>query len=127
RSSPMPASASLRYNSAMRAMALDRSADVAATPLTARELPAPEPGAGEVRVRVRVCGVCRTDLHIVEGDLPLVKRPVIPGHEIVGVIDRLGRDVRGVKEGDRVGIAWLQGTCGRCRFCTTGRENLCLD
>ena len=108
-------------------MVLDHSADVATAPLTAREMPVPEPAIGEVRVRVHVCGVCRTDLHIIEGDLPTAKRPIVPGHEIVGVIDRLGRDVHGVKEGDRVGIAWLQGTCGRCRFCTSGRQNLCLE
>src|SRR5574341_699996 len=80
---------------------------------------------GRVQARVRVCGVCRTDLHIVEGDLPPVKRPIIPGHETVGIVDRTGAGVRSVKEGDRVGIAWLQATCGRCEFCHNGRENLC--
>lgn len=89
------------------------------------DVPLPEPGPDQVRVKVRVCGVCRTDLHIVEGDLPQAKRPIIPGHEVVGIVDRLGPDVRTVKEGDRVGIAWLQGTCGRCEFCLAGRENLC--
>jgi len=78
-----------------------------------------------VRVRVQVCGVCRTDLHIVEGELPPAKRPLIPGHEVVGRVDQVGRNVRTVKEGDRVGIAWLQETCGRCEFCVGGQENLC--
>lgn len=106
-------------------MLLERSADVGAGPLRLHDVPVPEPGAGQVLVRVRVCGVCRTDLHIVEGDLPLVKRPIIPGHETVGIVDRTGAGVRSVKEGDRVGIAWLQATCGQCEFCRNGRENLC--
>lgn len=95
------------------------------SPLRLHDVPVPEPGSGQVLVRVRVCGVCRTDLHIVEGDLPLVKRPIIPGHETVGIVDRTGTGVRSVKEGDRVGIAWLQATCGQCEFCRNGRENLC--
>lgn len=111
----------------MKAMLLERSADVGAGPLRLHDVPIPEPGSGQVLVRVRVCGVCRTDLHIVEGDLPLVKRPIIPGHETVGIVDRIGAGVRSVKEGDRVGIAWLQGTCGRCEFCRNGRENLCTQ
>jgi propanol-preferring alcohol dehydrogenase len=85
------------------------------------------PAHDQVRVRVRVCGVCRTDLHIVEGDLPPAKRPVIPGHEVVGTVDMVGKDVRSVKEGDRVGLAWLQHTCGRCEFCLDRQENLCLQ
>ena len=80
-----------------------------------------------MRVRVKVCGVCRTDLHIVEGDLPPAKQPVVPGHEVVGVVDRVGSRVQTVKEGDRVGIAWLQQTCGGCEFCLDRRENLCLQ
>jgi len=111
----------------MNAMVLRQAADVSKSPLSQEELPVPSPAPGQVRVRVRVCGVCRTDLHIVEGELPEAKRPVVPGHEVVGIVDRVGRDVRGVKEGDRVGIAWLQGTCGLCEFCRTGRENLCAQ
>lgn len=109
----------------MKAMILEQSAAVGSNPLQLRDVPTPEPGPGQVRVRVRVCGVCRTDLHVVEGDLPLVKRPIIPGHETVGVVDRVGAGVRSVKEGDRVGIAWLQATCGWCEWCRDGRENLC--
>jgi len=109
----------------MRAMLLDRNADVGTGPLRLHDVPMPEPGPGQVRVRVRICGVCRTDLHIVEGDLPPAKRPVIPGHETVGIVERAGRGVRAVKEGDRVGIAWLQNTCRACEFCRSGRENLC--
>ena len=109
----------------MKAMVLTEIADVGSEPLALSELPLPEPGPDEVRVRVEVCGVCRTDLHIVEGELPAAKRPVIPGHEVVGHIDRVGRDVRTIKEGDRVGIAWLRRVCWHCEFCTSGRENLC--
>jgi propanol-preferring alcohol dehydrogenase len=111
----------------MRAMVLPHTGPVTANPLMFREVARPEPGAGQVRVRVNVCGVCRTDLHVVEGELPDVKPDVIPGHEVVGTVERVGRDVTGLKEGDRVGIAWLQGTCGRCQFCLSGRENLCLS
>lgn len=106
-------------------MLLHQSAEVGTKPLALSEVAVPTPGPGQVRVRVRVCGVCRTDLHLVEGELPPGKRPIIPGHEVVGLVDRVGRGVRSVKEGDRVGIAWLQETCGRCAFCAGGRENLC--
>ena len=108
-------------------MVLDKPADAGTNPLVLRDIPVPEPGPMEVRVRLEVCGVCRTDLHIVEGELPLPRLPVIPGHEAVGVVDAIGHAVGDVREGDRVGIAWLQHTCGRCRFCTSGRENLCAD
>jgi propanol-preferring alcohol dehydrogenase len=110
----------------MRAMVLPQTGPVATMPLILREVASPEPGPGQVRVRIRVCGVCRTDLHVVEGELPHVKQDVIPGHEAVGIVEGIGRDVAGLKEGDRVGIAWLQDTCGRCEFCLSGRENLCL-
>ena len=106
-------------------MTLEQSADVGMNPLLLRETPTPEPGPGQVRIRVHVCGVCRTDIHIVEGELPPSKRPVIPGHQAVGTIDRLGTGVRDFKEGDRVGMAWLQQTCETCEFCQSGRENLC--
>jgi len=106
-------------------MVLTQAGDVGSEPLALSELPAPEPGPDEVRVRVNVCGICRTDLHIVEGELRAAKRPVIPGHEVAGYVDRVGRAVRTIKEGDRIGIAWLQRVCGRCEFCVSGRENLC--
>ncbi len=106
-------------------MVLEKPADVQAGPLVLRDVPVPEPGPGQVRVRVQVCGVCRTDLHIVEGELPQAKRPVVPGHEVVGIVDQVGKGVSTVREGDRVGVAWLQETCGRCEFCRAGRENLC--
>ena len=109
----------------MKAMLLDHHADVGTAPLQLRDLPTPEPGPGQVRVKVHVCGICRTDLHVVEGELPPSTRPLVPGHQAVGVVDHLGPDVTTLKLGDRVGIAWLQDTCETCEFCTTGRENLC--
>lgn len=111
----------------MKAMLFERPAPAERHPLVLREVPVPEPGPGQVRVRVRCCGVCRTDLHVVEGDLPPATRPIIPGHEVIGVVDRAGQGVHSLRDGDRVGIAWLQATCGRCRFCRSERENLCLE
>ena len=95
-------------------------------PLVRVERPVPEPGQGEVRVRVRACGVCRTDLHLTEGDLVPRRARVTPGHEVVGVVDRLGPGTTRWREGDRIGVPWLAHTCGICRFCLSGRENLCL-
>lgn len=89
------------------------------------ELPDRLPGPGEIRVRVLACGVCRTDLHVVDGELPDPKVPIIPGHEIVGRIDALGADVRGLRIGERVGIPWLGHTCGICPYCRSDHENLC--
>jgi propanol-preferring alcohol dehydrogenase len=87
----------------------------------------PRPGPGQLRVRVRTCGVCRTDLHLAEGDLAPRRARVTPGHEVVGEVDALGEGSRRFEIGDRVGIAWLRHTCGSCRFCRSGRENLCLS
>jgi propanol-preferring alcohol dehydrogenase len=98
---------------------------MATSPLAYVEVPVPEPGPGEVRVRVLACGVCRTDLHVSEGDLPVRQPRVVPGHEVVGEVDALGDGVSGLGLGDRVGIAWLRGTCGACRYCRRGAENLC--
>lgn len=109
----------------MKAMILDQDADVMTNPLSLRELAVPEPGVGQIRVKVHVCGVCRTDLHVVEGELPSATRPIIPGHQTVGVVDEVGEGVTTLKKGDRVGVAWLQQTCGTCEFCLSGRENLC--
>jgi len=109
----------------MRAMLLRAQGSVASARLSATEVPAPEPEPGEVRVRVRACAVCRTDLHVVEGDLPARRLPLIPGHQAVGEVDATGPGATRFSPGDRVGVAWLRSTCGRCRFCARGRENLC--
>jgi alcohol dehydrogenase, propanol-preferring len=95
------------------------------TALEWTELADPQPGAGEIRVKVSACGVCRTDLHVVDGELPNPKIPIIPGHEIVGRIDLIGASVEGLKIGERVGIPWLGHTCGVCPYCLEHRENLC--
>jgi propanol-preferring alcohol dehydrogenase len=105
----------------MRAMVLARAHE----PLTLIERPDPLPADGEVRVRVAACGVCRTDLHVVDGELPDPKLPIVPGHEIVGRVDAVGDSVEGLPIGMRVGIPWLGRTCGRCAYCLSGRENLC--
>jgi len=94
-------------------------------PLTLQERPDPIPGPGEVRVKVSACGVCRTDLHVADGELPDIPYPVIPGHEVVGRIDALGDRVGNLKPGMRVGVPWLGFTCGECLYCRTDRENLC--
>jgi len=94
-------------------------------PLVLEEMPDPIPGPGEIRVWVEACGVCRTDLHIVDGELPNPKLPLIPGHEIVGRVDLLGPNVSGLNLGGRVGIPWLGSTCGVCGYCVGNRENLC--
>jgi propanol-preferring alcohol dehydrogenase len=95
-------------------------------PLVRVERPVPEPGPGQVRVRVRACGVCRTDLHLAEGDLAPRHAQVTPGHEVVGEVDRLGPGSTRWREGERIGVPWLAHTCGVCRFCRSGRENLCV-
>src|SRR5947209_3936395 len=101
----------------MRAMVLERPGAVDTSPLRLRDMPIPEPGAGEVRVRVEVCGVCRTDLHVVEGELPPRKAVVVPGHEVVGWVDQCGPEANRFSIGDRVGVAWLHRTCGVCAYC----------
>ena len=105
----------------MRAMVLDKPG----TPLVLRERPIPQPEPGEILVDVLACGVCRTDLHVVDGELADPKLPLVPGHEIVGRIAALGRGLEGFSIGQRVGIPWLGYTCGRCPYCRDGRENLC--
>jgi len=111
----------------MRAWTVARPGPIETNPLRLEERPEPEPGPGEVRVRVRACGVCRTDLHLAEGDLAPRRPGTVPGHEVVGVVDALGPGASRFGIGDRIGIAWLRGTCGRCRWCRTGRENLCPE
>lgn len=96
------------------------------SPMAAVERDPPQPGDGELRVRVAACGVCRTDLHLAEGDLAPRRPDTVPGHEIVGVVDALGAGTSRFAVGDRVGVAWLRSTCGTCRFCARGDENLCL-
>lgn len=110
----------------MRAWVVHRPGPVSSRPLQLRDREAPEPAAGEVRVRVRTCGVCRTDLHVAEGDLEARRADVVPGHEVVGVVDAVGAGCTRFRSGDRIGIAWLRHTCGECRFCRHGAENLCL-
>ena len=105
----------------MKAMVLQRHGEL----LTLMERPDPQPSTAEVRVKVAACGVCRTDLHVVDGELPVHKLPIIPGHEIVARIDLVGREVKGLQPGMRVGIPWLGYTCGQCRYCAEKRENLC--
>jgi propanol-preferring alcohol dehydrogenase len=110
----------------MRAWVVRRPGPIDDGPLTMVERPEPHPGPGELRVRVSVCGVCRTDLHLAEGDLAPHRAEVTPGHEIVGVVDELGAGATRFAVGERVGIAWLRHTCGLCPFCLRGDENLCL-
>jgi propanol-preferring alcohol dehydrogenase len=106
----------------VRALAVRAQAPIETAPLVLEPRADPAPGAGELLVRVSACGICRTDLHVVEGDLPLVRTPIVPGHQVVG---RVVRDGTRARAGDRVGIAWLRHTCGACPFCARGRENLC--
>jgi alcohol dehydrogenase, propanol-preferring len=107
--------------SVMHAMVLDRPK----TPLAMRERPVPQPGPGEILVEIAACGVCRTDLHVVDGELPNPKLPIVPGHEIVGRVAAMGEAVTGFTLGERVGVPWLGATDGVCAYCRSGRENLC--
>jgi propanol-preferring alcohol dehydrogenase len=109
----------------MLAMRLSGIAPIEQAPLVASDVPLPEPATGELRLRVRACAICRTDLHVIEGDLPQVRSPIIPGHQVVGVVDKLGPGCTRFRPGDRVGVAWLRWTCGVCAFCRRGQENLC--
>jgi propanol-preferring alcohol dehydrogenase len=109
----------------MRAMVLAKQGPVDHSPLHLEDVPPAMPQAGEVRVKVHCCAICHTDLHIVEGELPLPKQPVIPGHQIVGMVDQTGSGVKTLKEGDRVGIPWLHSTDQTCDYCHKGLENLC--
>ncbi len=109
----------------MKAQVLRAPRPVEERPLELVDLPVPEPGPGQIRIKVAACGACRTDLHTVEGDLALPRLPVVPGHQVVGVVDAVGEGVSTFKKGDRAGAIWLGNTCGKCAPCTTGRENLC--
>jgi len=109
----------------VKAMLLSAPAPIEASPLALDELPRPDPGPGQIRIRVRVCGVCHTDLHTVEGELALPKLPLVPGHQIVGIVDALGAGVTRFQVSDRVGVPWLHQACGTCDYCQRGAENLC--
>jgi len=109
----------------MKAMVLGSFRHPAGRPLESRDVPVPEVGPEDILIRVKCCGVCHTDLHIVEKELPDAKLPLIPGHEVIGTVERAGEKARRFRTGQRVGAAWLRSTCGKCRFCLSGRENLC--
>src|SRR6266404_2017820 len=109
----------------MKACLLRKPAPVDTAPLSLEEVETPRPNADEIIVEVAACAVCRTDLHVVEGELPPAALPIIPGHQVVGRVAARGTGVTTVAVGQRVGVAWLHSTCGRCRFCLAGAENLC--
>lgn len=109
----------------MKAQVLTHPAPIDTSPLRLEDLPLPEPQGNEVRVRVEACGICRTDLHVVEGELPPQVEHIVPGHQVVGMVDRCGPHAKRFTEGDRIGIAWLRYTCSTCRYCKAGNENLC--
>ena len=111
----------------MKACVLNAPARVETNPLQLMDVEKPRPGAGEVLVRVRACGVCRTDLHVIEGELPRRKSPVIPGHQVVGIVEEQGTGSHRFETGARVGVAWLHKTDGTCSYCRSGQENLCDD
>lgn len=109
----------------MKVCRLHSPGAIESNPLRFEDVPVPAPAEDEVLVRVSACGVCRTDLHVIEAELPPRKMPVIPGHQIVGTVEKIGARVTRFKPGDRVGVAWLHRTCGRCEYCKAGKENLC--
>ncbi len=111
----------------MKACVLNSTAKIESNPLALSEATAPKPSGDDILVRVSACGVCRTDLHVIEAELPQRKMPVIPGHQVVGIVEKTGDRVKRFKPGDRVGIAWLHRTCGKCEYCRAGKENLCED
>ena len=110
----------------MKAWQLEAPGPLDSRPLKLVDRPVPDPGRTEIRIRVGACGVCRTDLHLIEGDLPPRRRGIVPGHQVVGTVDAVGPGATRFTTGDRAGIAWLRHTCGRCRFCVRGSENLCV-
>ena len=105
----------------MKAMVLHKQK----SPLKLTDMPVPEPARGQILLRVHACGVCRTDLHVVDGDLKEPSLPLVPGHQIVGSVEKVGEEVMGFAKGDRIGVPWLGGSCGVCKYCRSGRENLC--
>ncbi len=111
----------------MKAAVLHKNGPIESSPLELEDFPDPAPAAGELLVRVKCCAICRTDLHVIEGDLKAVTLPIIPGHQVVGSVEALGPGSHRFDLGARVGIAWLRSTCGACKFCRSGRENLCPE
>jgi len=111
----------------MRAWILEEQADIEERPLKLVEVPTPHPQDGEIRLKILACGVCRTDIHIAEGDLALKKSPIVLGHEIVGIVDQVGEGVERFRVGDRAGGYWLYSSCGQCKYCLSGRENYCPE
>ncbi len=111
----------------MKALWLDAPDRIHSGPLRLDELATPDPGRGELRIRIQACGICHTDLHTVEGDINPPSLPIIPGHQVVGVVEAIGEDVTGWSIGDLAGVPWLYRSCGRCDFCRRGEENLCID
>ena len=109
----------------MKAWVLPKQGKVETKPLTKKDVSIPEVKENEIKIRIKATGICRTDLHVIEGDLPLHKKSLIPGHQIVGIVDETGERVNTFKKGDRAGAAWLYSSCENCKFCTSERENLC--
>jgi len=109
----------------MKAQILVSPASIDQHPLQLSERPVPEPGPGQIRLRISACGVCHTDLHEVEGDIELPRLPITPGHQVVGIVDKVGSGVTSFSPGERAGTVWLYRTCGKCKYCRSGRENLC--
>lgn len=109
----------------MKAMVLNQCGPVSGNPLVLSDIPQPEPGPAQVRLKVSMCGVCHTDLHTVEGELPIPSLPLVPGHQVVGIVEKTGGKAARFKKGDRIGLGWINGACGKCGFCLAGRENLC--
>lgn len=111
----------------MKALVLEKTGPIEDKPLKLLEIPKPKPGFKQVGIKVLACGICHTDLHVIEGELPTKKLPLIPGHEVVGIVEEVGDSVSRFKIGDKVGVAWLNSTCGECYYCKRGDENLCKN
>lgn len=111
----------------MKAMQFSKPSEIEEEPLELVQIEKPEPGPGQIRIKVHMCGVCHTDLHIAEGDIHPSKSKIIPGHQVVGKVDALGKDVKKFTRGDRVGVPWFYDACGECVYCKAGKENLCED
>lgn len=109
----------------MKVMVLNKQSAIENNPLIYKDLPIPEPTSNQVQIKINACGICHTDLHIVEGDIPAPKLPLVPGHQIVGIISKIGTNVTKLKIGDKVGVPWLNFTCGQCHYCNNNLENLC--